>query len=85
MAKKNAGQKQVTRIIDYKTTFNTGAGKRVLNDLFKTCGMLTTSFDENLHTMAFKEGQRNVVLHILNKLKMDPIALKKFIDEREND
>jgi hypothetical protein len=84
MAKKSP-HKQVAKIIDYKGAFGTEQGQRVLHDLCKTCGLLITSFDENPHMMAFKEGQRNVVLHILNKLKMDPMALKKFIEERENE
>jgi hypothetical protein len=84
MAKKNSN-KMVAKIIDYKVAFSTDSGERVLYDLYKVCGLLTSSFSENPQEMAFKEGQRNVVLHILNKLKTDPIKLKKFIEERENE
>lgn len=85
MARKKSPYKPVAKIIEYKTCFNSEEGQNVLYDLCKVTGLLTSNFDENPHVMAFKEGQRNVVLHILNKLKMDPMKLKKFIEERENE
>lgn len=84
MAKKSA-HKQVAKVIDYKVTFSTEEGKRVLFDLMKSCGMDTSSFDENPLNMAYREGQRNVVLHIMNKLKIDVEKLTKFIEEHEEE
>ena len=40
-------------------------------------------FDKDTNEMAFNEGQRNIVLRILTILKTDPLQLKKFIEERE--
>ena len=75
----------VATVIDYKTTFGTDSGKRVLYNLIKTCGYQLSSFSDDPYTTAFKEGQRNAVLHILNKLKTDPLELAKFIKEREKE
>lgn len=44
--------------------------------------MLGTSFVKgDAMEMAFREGERNVVLRIMNILKIDPIKLAKKIDE----
>ncbi|MHA1482004.1 MAG: Bbp19 family protein [Candidatus Heimdallarchaeaceae archaeon] len=85
MATKKSPYKQVDKVKYYKQAFGTAAGKEVLNYLIAATGMLTTSFDTDPIQMAFNEGQRNVVLHILNQLKMDPIKLRQFIEERENE
>ena len=86
MSKKKSPHKQVTKVIDYKVAFGTDEGKRVLYDILKVCGMLTSSFDyeePEALSMAYREGQRNVALYIFNKLKTDVHALTKFIEEQE--
>lgn len=82
MAKKTA-YRQVDRVIDYKEIFGSVAGKKVLYDMMKAGNMLQSSFDKDPHEMAFNEGQRNMVLRILTLLKTDPMELRKFIQERE--
>ena len=47
MTKKIPKNKMVAKVIDYKATFGTDAGQRVLYDLCKACGLLTSSFSEN--------------------------------------
>ncbi|MFP4476808.1 MAG: hypothetical protein ACLFOY_14715 [Desulfatibacillaceae bacterium] len=55
---------------DYAEVFTTDTGKRVLADLSRFCGFERTSFcGENPHRTAFFEGQRNVCLYILDRLK----------------
>ena len=59
--------KQLT--IDYKQTFTSESGVKVLEDLKKRCSFNTTTFVQgDSHDTAFREGQRSVVLFINNML-----------------
>lgn len=50
---------------DYKATFGTASGIRVLEDLEKRCFVKTTTFREpDLNATIFNEGKRTVFLHI---------------------
>lgn len=51
-------------VIDYKITFNSEHGKRVLDDLDLFSGYRKSSFNKDPYLMAFLEGQRNVALRI---------------------
>ena len=82
MAKKSP-YSQVAKVIDYKNVFGSEEGKRVLYDILKISGMLVSSYDENLNTMAYREGQRNLALTIFHKLKVDVKQLTKFIEEQK--
>jgi len=80
----NPAQRQYARALDYKRTFQSASGRRVLQDLMDVHHMLRSSFDEkNSHLTAFKEGEKNVVIRILSILKMDIEALKDHIEEIE--
>ncbi len=83
MAKKKSPHAQVAKAIDYKVVFGSEEGKRVLHDILKSCGMLTSSFDESSVTMAYKEGQRNVALSLLHKTKVNIQELTRFIEQQE--
>ena len=49
-------------VIDYKTTFGSESGQRVLNDLKKRCSFETSTFVKgDSHASAFLEGQRSMV------------------------
>ena len=59
--------KQLT--IDYKQTFGSESGEKVLEDLKKRCSFNTTTFVQgDSHDTAFREGQRAGVLFINNML-----------------
>jgi hypothetical protein len=50
---------------DYRATFSSAAGVRVLEDLSKRCFLKYTTFkDFDVNTMVFNEGKRAVFLHI---------------------
>ncbi len=55
---------------DYYQTFGTPEGKRCLEDLNKQSGALRANKPVNNDAllMAFKEGQRSIVIHIYAKL-----------------
>jgi hypothetical protein len=67
---------------DYQSVFNTEAGKRVLEDLKRTCFYYGPTIHAQPHIMAYNEGQRNVVLHIETKLKLTAEKLKELENER---
>ena len=55
--------------IDYKTTFGSESGIRVLDDLKKRCSYHTTTHIKgDSHESAYLEGARSVVLFINNML-----------------
>ena len=56
-------------VIDYKTTFGSESGQRVLEDLKKRCSFdTTTHIKGDSHESAFLEGQRSMVLFLNNML-----------------
>jgi hypothetical protein len=64
----------------YKAVFNGPSGDKVLAELMKLCHFHSTSFNaENPYKTSFNEGQRSVVLHILNILKLDETKLLELI------
>jgi len=55
---------------DYKITFNSEHGQRVLNDLEKRCHEFVTTFSkDNSHETAFLEGQRSTLIFIKAMIK----------------
>lgn len=76
---------QIQSILDYKATFGTEQGKRVLDDLMGFCHMLHTSYiPERPIETAYREGERNVLLRILSMMETDMERLKQMIKERES-
>ena len=60
-------------LIDYRVTFNSETGQRVLKDLEEFCGYNQPCFYRGEHDMtAFSLGQRNVILRIKSFLQKDP-------------
>lgn len=70
---------------DYIAAFNTGAGKRVLEDLEKTCFVNRSTYFRGASDMdlAVNEGKRFVVVHIKNMMNLDIETLKKLAKEGE--
>ena len=55
---------------DYKLTFSSEQGQRVLNDLEKRCHEFVTTFSkDNSHETAFLEGQRSTLIFIKAMIK----------------
>ena len=65
-------------VIDYRRTFETPEGKRVLADLRKRCPLLTaplaTASGVEVHSLLVQEGQNNILKHIYRMLSRDPNA-----------
>ncbi len=54
---------------DYERVFGSDDGQRVLRDMMVFYGMFQTTFNPNATESAYKEGQRSVVLGILEKMR----------------
>lgn len=55
---------------DYHDTFSDGAGRRVLEDLCRYGNILSSCHEQgDPYTSALHEGQREIVIHILNMLQ----------------
>lgn len=62
----------------YHQVFATDAGKMVLADLDKRCGVHSCCFDpDNQYNTAFNLGQQNVLLYIRRMLEMKPDSLPR--------
>ena len=56
---------------DYKITFGSDEGKRVLEDIFIRCHESSTTFSKgDSHESAFFEGQRSIMVFIKSILKI---------------
>jgi len=57
---------------DYRATFSTAAGKRVLEDLSIRCFVKTPTFkDFDTNAMVYREGRRSVFLHIQTMMRKE--------------
>lgn len=58
--------------MDYRKVFKSPEGERVMKDLWRQFhGMAVTYFRGDSHETAFREGQRNVILFLMNELNFD--------------
>ena len=64
-------QEQVNELVkNYKLTFESESGTKVLQDLQRRCHLFTTTnVKGDSHESAFMEGQRAVILFVINILK----------------
>lgn len=76
----------VEQVRDYRETFGTEAGKRVLYDLMTVSNMLSPSFVAGDPCLtAYNEGGRQQVLRILNILGTSPERLKLMMHEGDSE
>lgn len=68
---------------DYKATFATENGKRVLEDLKTRCFENKTTFSINANLTNFNEGTRMVLVLIKNMMTMDIEKLRKELERQE--
>ena len=69
---------------DYETVFSSDAGQRVLADLMADFHMGRSSHAAgDSHETAFREGERHVVLHIMNLTgnRSDPAWVNEKLDQ----
>jgi len=79
-------KKELANITDYRNVFGTKQGKRVLYDLMMHHFVMGHTFNPaNSQETAFNEGQRNVVLRLMAKLKIDPKLLLETYEQGEKE
>lgn len=78
---KKRARKPLDRALSYQAIFSTADGQKVLWDLMSNHHVIGSTFSKDTHEMALKEGERNVVLRILQILKIDVQALAKRIED----
>jgi hypothetical protein len=63
----------------YRALFNTPDGEVILHELFEFCGLdkVTYSNDFKPETLAFYEGQKSVLLHMLQLLEYSQYAVMR--------
>ncbi len=64
----------------YRKVFNSHEGRLILKDLMKSCSFYDSVFNTDLNTMAFDEGQRALVLRIINTIKLTPSQIDQMFD-----
>lgn len=85
--RKKALQLQKDELLDFKRTFTTPEGKRVLYDLMGFCNFMKPTLNKNNDPieMAFNEGKRQVVLMILTKCQLNMETVNKFMEIRQGE
>lgn len=83
MAEESKAKRRIATLANYKQVFGTEIGKRVLWDMMQEHFILGHTFHDNPHEMSFREGQRNVVLRILNLIKLDTKLLLERLEEED--
>lgn len=76
-------QERAEIIRAYKRVFESEDGKKVISDLMKNAHMFRSTMDANSNEMAYREGERSMVLKILRTIKADPSELEKYLNEIE--
>jgi hypothetical protein len=79
---KQRKQAQLALVGAYKRVFESPDGQDVLKDLMFRFNQFGTSFvPGNRDVVIFNEGGRNVVLHIMDTIKLTPDELDKLYTE----
>lgn len=82
---KKLAKRAVARVIDYKRTFASEQGKRVLYDMIANHHVMNSTYVKgDAVDMAFREGQRQVILRILATMKVDTTKIQQLIEESDN-
>lgn len=61
-------KKQVERVRCYESAFSTQDGEKVLDEMMANFHIFRTTASDDPLAMAFMEGQRSVVLEIMDKM-----------------
>ena len=84
-ATKRVAERTLVRVNNYKQAFSTPMGKAVLLDLMQEHYMLKPTYQgtEDAIGIAFRDGQRNVVLRILATMEFDASELYVLLKQGE--
>lgn len=74
-----AEKTKVDGINRYKRLFSTEDGKKILQDMILSSGVLQCSYTPDPYETAYNEGARSFVLRILKTLQTDPEVVAQLI------
>lgn len=78
-------QNELNIRLAYQRLFNSDDGKIVLDAMMKRFHVLTSSFANTPEQTVFQEGERNVILHIMNYLTVDPqVYARKYKEAQDH-
>lgn len=77
----------IDKIIKYRALFNTPDGQEVLDDMMRVHHVMSPTLSKrpNGIEMAYREGERSVILRILYLLNSDPNDLRARIERVEKE
>ncbi len=75
---------QIKTVEDYHKRLG-GAESPMLEDLRRFCFVYDTTFDDRPHRQQQNEGRREVYIHMVNMMNMDPKAIRPKPIEEEKD
>ena len=65
-------------ITDYRITFGTEMGQRVLADILRRSGVMQTTWGhDGAEASAFRAGKQRVGLEIIETINADPLAIQR--------
>lgn len=77
-------ERKLSQLKDYKRTFSSEQGQRVLMDLISAHHVMGSTYVKgDAIDMAFREGQRQVILRIMTIMKYEPDQVAKTIREAD--
>jgi len=81
---KKRAKRGLANAYDYSKTFSTVHGKKVLYDLMKHNGILTsTTQPGDPYVTCYNDGRRCAILDILQRLKINPEKLEQILKQAE--
>ena len=83
-AERAAYRRAYTRVKDFKETFESESGKKMLFELMKFCGFLGKPFSKDPCQTAYDAGQRDVIGWILTNMKVKEREILRILEEAEN-
>jgi hypothetical protein len=86
-AEERRADKHKTMMMDYKRVFGSEQGRRVLSDLIANHFVMNSTYSRGPQAeldMAFKEGQRQVVMRLMTIMKYDPEQTAQAIKESDD-
>lgn len=83
MNKEQLSEQAAETLKAYRTFLSTPEGELVLSDLMKSCFYSTSTISDNPHITSFNEGQRAVILRIIQTANLSPEQINKVTGRAE--
>ena len=81
MADSKLEQQELDRVARYKRLFSDNDGKEVLKDLMSRYNVVQGTYSQDPYKMYFREGQRSVIMDLIEILDVDVIKYRDLLSE----